>query len=78
MIDSYIMKFSIIIFGLIFVVAEIDGQNTIDCPCINGVCSIVEEESRSKCFCHDGFTGDDCSINFDECLPGRNPCHNGK
>ena len=64
---------------LIILIWLIVAIHTNNCPCINGICSSDQDDNPEsiKCFCHDGFTGHDCSINFDECLPGRNPCQNG-
>lgn len=62
-----------------------NSVNITTCPCIHGIC--VEDNNddannnaaeESICFCYNGYTGRDCSINFDECLPGRNPCQNRK
>ncbi|KAH7642766.1 hypothetical protein DERF_003974 [Dermatophagoides farinae] len=63
---------------LIILIWLIVAIHTNNCPCINGICSSDQDDNPEsiKCFCHDGFTGHDCSINFDECLPGRNPCQN--
>ncbi|OTF70220.1 hypothetical protein BLA29_006204, partial [Euroglyphus maynei] len=69
-----------IIFIIIWLIIKINATNNDkNCPCINGICSSNDDghhQESIKCFCQDGYTGNDCSINFDECLPGRNPCHN--
>ena len=46
-------------------------QNT-NCigKCLNGVCTL-----DSKCVCYDGFTGDDCSMDIDECKQNTHNCH---
>jgi len=45
-------------------------------PCINGIC--LTNHSRPlgyQCYCLNGFTGINCTTNYDECLH-RNPCQN--
>ncbi|XP_078667188.1 uncharacterized protein LOC144909010 isoform X3 [Branchiostoma floridae x Branchiostoma belcheri] len=41
----------------------------------NGVCSTCFNDSYSVCDCPDGYEGDLCNINIDEC--SSNPCQNG-
>ncbi|XP_046401564.1 protein eyes shut [Ischnura elegans] len=43
-------------------------------PCLNGIC-IDDVNSSFICFCADGFTGELCGTNWDECW--SSPCENG-
>ena len=42
-------------------------------PCNYGIC--VPNTSTFSCYCHNGYTGVDCSVNYNECL--ISPCLNG-
>ena len=53
-----------------------NSSSCIPNPCLNGFCISNNNSNNFQCFCLDGFTGQICEHNFDECLPGRNPCQN--
>jgi probable HAF family extracellular repeat protein len=42
-------------------------------PCENGSCVVVGD--AYQCTCDDGYEGDNCETNIDDCAP--NPCENG-
>ena len=49
-------------------------------PCKNGAKCFSNNLGKRECHCPAGFTGEDCSIDVNECEIGeRSPCeHNGK
>ncbi|KPM03159.1 hypothetical protein QR98_0015890 [Sarcoptes scabiei] len=68
-------------------VAKATVQRNQSCNCVHGICLSEDENSirsssnnkhptKASCFCYNGYTGKDCSINYDECLSERNPCKN--
>ncbi len=47
-------------------------------PCVNGICLTNESQPLGyQCYCFDGFTGINCTKNYDECIH-QNPCKNSK
>ncbi|XP_025017965.1 uncharacterized protein LOC107368337 [Tetranychus urticae] len=78
----FILLFTLLIVFVNFVHATYDCDRT---NCIHGICWSELSNSSSKpselskdfksCYCDNGFTGYQCSINYDDCL--LNQCRNG-
>ena len=45
-------------------------------PCANGA-TCINTFASFQCICVNGWTGDDCSVNIDDCAVGVERCHNG-
>lgn len=61
-----------------FTVHQLKSQNRFN-PCANnpcnyGICVANTDNQSHSCYCHNGYTGVDCSIDYNECK--INPCLN--